>query len=69
MVVQQAGMREERSGNPAGPGLPPQRSLLSQPAPFVAYVTAVVAYDLALIGWGLARTPLRAAGCCCSSPC
>jgi diguanylate cyclase (GGDEF)-like protein len=62
MVVQQAAMREKPSGNPAGPGDPAQRSLLSQPAPFVAYVTAVVAYDLALIGWGLARTPLRPSG-------
>jgi diguanylate cyclase (GGDEF)-like protein len=60
MVIQPATMRQERSGRPAGSGRPVQSSLLSQPPPFLAYVTAVIAYDLALIGWGLARTPLRA---------
>jgi diguanylate cyclase (GGDEF)-like protein len=62
LVVQQATTREKRSGNPAGPGQPAQWPLLSQPPAFLAYVTAVIAYDLALIGWGLARTPLRASG-------
>jgi diguanylate cyclase (GGDEF)-like protein len=59
-VVQPATMRQERPGRHAGPGRSAQSSLLSQPPPFLAYVTAVVAYDLALIGWGLARAPLQA---------
>src|SRR5579875_3225850 len=60
MAVQQAAMRQERSDSPGGLGRLAGRPLLSQPAPLVAYVTAVLAYDFALIGWGLARTPLRA---------
>jgi diguanylate cyclase (GGDEF)-like protein len=59
MVVQPATMRQERSGRTAGHGRPARSSLLSEPPPFLAYVTAVVAYDLALLGWELARTPLR----------
>ena len=34
--------------------------LLAQPAPLASYLLMVVAGYLALIGWELARTPLRA---------
>ena len=59
-MVQPPVTRQDRPGGPAGPGRRGRSSLLSQPPPFLAYVTAVIGYDLGLIGWALARTPLRA---------
>ena len=58
MAVQQAATLPERHGESRGPGWLPQRSLLAQPVLLVAYLTAVLAYYLALTGWELARTPL-----------
>jgi diguanylate cyclase (GGDEF)-like protein len=58
MAVQQAAMPPERAGEPRGNGWLAQRPLLAQRPALVAYLTAVLAYDLALIGWELARTPL-----------
>jgi diguanylate cyclase (GGDEF)-like protein len=59
MAVEQAAMPQERAGDSRGIGWLAQRPLLTQPARLVAYLTAVVVYDLALIGWELATTPVR----------
>jgi diguanylate cyclase (GGDEF)-like protein len=68
MAVQQAMLPHEQPDEPRGSGglvrwllrSLTRWPLLAQPAPLVAYVSVVLAADLALTGWELARTPLRA---------
>jgi diguanylate cyclase (GGDEF)-like protein len=64
MAVQQAALPQDRPGRPQGLGRllrrPTTWPLAAEPTPLVAYVIVVLAGDLALIGWELARTPLRA---------
>jgi diguanylate cyclase (GGDEF)-like protein len=57
MAVQQAAMRQERtSGLVRLVRWPMQWPLMAQRAPLIAYIIVVVACDLALTGWELART-------------
>jgi diguanylate cyclase (GGDEF)-like protein len=63
MAVQQAAMQERMSGLARLTrlvGRPMQWPLLAQRAPLIAYLMVIVACDLALIGWELARTSPRA---------
>ncbi|HEY3957534.1 MAG TPA: GGDEF domain-containing protein [Streptosporangiaceae bacterium] len=60
MAVQQVAIPGERANGPQAARRLAPRALLGQPAPAVAFVTAVLAYYLALLGWGLFGTPLRA---------
>jgi diguanylate cyclase (GGDEF)-like protein len=56
MAVQQAVMRKDQVRGLGRLVRWPRRwPLLAQPGPLVAYITAVVACDLALIGWELAK--------------
>jgi diguanylate cyclase (GGDEF)-like protein len=61
MAVQQVVIPGERPNGPQAARRLTPRTLLGQPAPAVACVTAVLAYYLALLVWGLVGTPLRAA--------
>jgi diguanylate cyclase (GGDEF)-like protein len=61
MAVQHVAIPGERPNGPQAARRFVPRALLGQPAPAVACVTAVLAYYLALLAWGLIGTPLRAA--------